>query len=102
MPAGSVVNLRFAAANRDEREFERATELDLERAAPEAHLGVRLRRPLLPRRPARPARAYWGFKALIERIDEMWFIEGANDFRYQPNYFLRALRQLHIGFRRAA
>ena len=31
----------------------------------------------------------------------MWFLEDANDFRYQPNYFLRALMELHIGFRRA-
>jgi hypothetical protein len=29
----------------------------------------------------------------------MWFLDGKNDFRYQPNYFLRALLQLHIGFR---
>ena len=29
----------------------------------------------------------------------MWFIDGANDFSYQPNYFLRALKELHIGFK---
>ena len=25
-------------------------------------------------------------------------MEGANEFRYQPNYFLRALKELHIEF----
>jgi hypothetical protein len=28
----------------------------------------------------------------------MWFIEGENEFAYAPNYFLRALKQLHVGF----
>ena len=45
------------------------------------------------------ASCYYGFKALVERIDDMWFIEGANDFSYHPNYFLRALKELHIGFK---
>ena len=41
---------------------------------------------------------YWAFKVIVDRIDEMWFLEGENDFSYQPNYFLRALKELHIGF----
>jgi hypothetical protein len=28
----------------------------------------------------------------------MWFVEGENDFSYAPNYFVRALKQLNIGF----
>ena len=43
----------------------------------------------------------YGFKALVDRIDELWFIEGANDFAYHQNFFLRALKELHIGFRPA-
>ena len=27
----------------------------------------------------------------------MWFIEDANEFSYEPSYFLRALKELHIG-----
>ena len=38
------------------------------------------------------------FQALLERIDEMWFIEGENDFLHQPNFCLRALKHLNIGF----
>jgi len=37
------------------------------------------------------------FKVLLERIDEMWFL---NDFRHHPNFCLRELRELHIGFTR--
>jgi cytochrome P450 len=99
MPAGSVVNLRFAAANRDEREFERASELDLERPRPKGHLAYGFGGHYCLGAPLARRELYWGFKVLTERIDELWFLEGKNDFRYQPNYFLRALLQLHIGFR---
>ena len=42
---------------------------------------------------------YYGFKVLFERFEEMWFIDGENDFRYNANYFLRALHHLNIGFK---
>jgi hypothetical protein len=31
----------------------------------------------------------------------MWFAEGKNDFRHAPNFSLRALKELHIEFRKA-
>ena len=100
-PGRRVVNVRFASANRDERAVRATPEtLDLEREqAPAPRL--RLRHAPLPRRAARPARAGIGFRALVERVDELWFIDGANDFGYHQNYFLRALQKLHIGFRPA-
>ena len=39
IPKGSMVNVRYAAANRDERQFECPAELDLEREKPGRHLG---------------------------------------------------------------
>jgi len=42
-----------------------------------------------------------GFGALVERIDEMWFTDET-DLTIAPNYFLRALKSLHIGFRAAS
>ena len=35
---------------------------------------------------------------VVERFEELWFVDGANDFRIVPQYFLRALQELHIGF----
>ncbi len=43
----------------------------------------------------------FGFTALVERIDEMWFVDDT-DLTIAPNYFLRALQELRIGFRPAA
>ena len=42
---------------------------------------------------------HWSFKALVDRIDSMWFAEGKNDFSYHPHYLLRAMKSLHIEFK---
>jgi cytochrome P450 len=100
IPKGAMLNVRYAAANRDEREFECPAELDLERDKPGRHLafgsGVHhcLGAPLARRE------MYWTFRALIDRVDEMWFAPGRNDFRVMPNFALRALQALHIEFTR--
>lgn len=101
IPKGAAIGTRYAAANRDERRFEQPDEVDLERKNPMAHLtfgaGVHycLGAPLARRE------LYYGFRTLAERIDEMWFAPGKNDFRHHPHLFLRALKELHIEFRAA-
>ena len=85
IPAGSVLNLRYAAGNRDERQFECPEEIDLDRK------GLRrlpLRRRLAPRLGAPLARRemYYGFKALVDRVERLWFVEGANDFSHHQNF----------------
>ncbi len=98
IPKGAAINIRYAAANRDEREFECPEQLDLDRDKPGRHLafgsGVHhcLGAPLARRE------LYWSFKALLDRIDAMRFTPGANDFSVQPNFALRALNELQIEF----
>ena len=41
---------------------------------------------------------YYGFKALVDRVERLWFVEGANDFSHHQNFFLRALKEVHVGF----
>ena len=102
IPAGSMINIRYAAANRDEREFDCPADLQLDRDKPGRHLafgsGVHhcLGAPLARRE------LYWAFKALLDRVDEMWFAPGRNDFTIAPNFSLRALKELHIEFTPAA
>ena len=98
IPAGSVINVRYAAANRDERRFERPDEIDLERKGAGGHMafgsGVHhcLGAPLARRE------LIWSFTALLEKVDEMWFAEGRNDFTHHPNMLLRGLKSLHLEF----
>jgi len=99
IPRGAMINVRYAAANRDEREFECPEQVDLERDKPGRHLGFGsgvhhcLGAPLARRE------LYWAFHALVDRLDALWFAEGRNSFEVVPNFALRALQELHIEFR---
>lgn len=101
IPKGSMLVPRYGAANRDEKHFACPEKLDLDRANAASHLGFGsgihhcLGAPLARRE------LYFGFKALVDRIDEMWFAPGKNDFRHAPNFCLRQLTQLHIEFKAA-
>ncbi|MFN4038330.1 MAG: cytochrome P450 [Erythrobacter sp.] len=98
IPAGAVINVRYAAANRDERFFECPEKLDLDRPKAGAHMGFGsgvhhcLGAPLARRE------LIWGFTAVVDRFDDMHFADGRNDFSYHPHFLLRSLRELHITF----
>lgn len=98
IPAGSLINIRFAAANRDGEQFECPEKLDLDRSKPGSHVafgsGVHhcLGAPLARRE------LIWGFTAVVERFEDMWFTEGKNSFAVHPHFLLRSLEELHIEF----
>ena len=98
IPKGSVINVRYAAANRDSDIFECPDEVNLDRKKAGAHMafgsGIHhcLGAPLARRE------LYWGFKAALDLFDEVKFSEGKNDFSYHPHYLLRSLKELHIEF----
>ncbi|MEP2102736.1 MAG: cytochrome P450 [Parasphingorhabdus sp.] len=100
IPAGSLINVRFASANRDDGQFECPEKLDLDRAKPGSHIafgsGVHhcLGAPLARRE------LIWGFTAVVDRFEDMWFAEGKNDFAIHPHFLLRSLEELHIEFER--
>jgi cytochrome P450 len=98
IPAGAIVGIRFAAANRDERRYDNPTDFNLDRKQPRSHLAFGLGTHHCLGAPLARRELYYGFKVLFERFENMWFIEGENDFHYQPNYFLRSLKHLNIGF----
>ena len=102
IPAGSLINVRYAAANRDERRFEAPEKIDLDRKNPGGHMAFGSGKHHCLGAPLARRELYWSFKALTDRIDEMWFAEGKNDFSYHPHYLLRSLKELYIEFRPAA
>ncbi len=101
IPKGSVINVRFGSANRDERQFECPSVVDLDRENLRSHIAFGFGTHHCLGAPLARRELTIGFETLVERIDEMWFVDGANDFRHQPNFVLRALRQLNIAFRPA-
>jgi cytochrome P450 len=102
IPAGSIVQLRFGAANRDERQFECPRDVKLDRKHPRRHLAFGVGTHHCLGAPLARRELYFGFKALVDRVDELWYVDGANTFAYRPSYFLRILESLHVGFRPAA
>lgn len=99
IPEGAIVSIRFASANRDERRYENPDDFDLDRKNPRGHLAFGTGTHHCLGAPLARRELFYGFKVLFERVQEMWFVEDANDFHYRPNYFLRSLEHLDIGFR---
>jgi cytochrome P450 len=98
IPEGGIVNVRFAAGNRDERQFARADQIDLDRQHPKAHLAFGLGGHFCLGAPLARREMFFGFKSVVNRIESMRFVEGANDFAFHPSYFLRGMKELHIEF----
>jgi cytochrome P450 len=103
IPAGSTINIRYASANRDERHFECPADMDLDRENSRTHLGFGAGVHHCLGAPLARRELFLGFKAFVDRIDDMWFLTNAdgtprNTFDVAPNFALRALKELHIGF----
>ncbi len=98
IPAGAMVNIRFAAANRDERAFECPEKLDLDRPKPGSHMGFGSGTHHCLGAPLARRELIWGFTAVVDRFEDMWFADGKNDFSYHPHFLLRSLKELHIEF----
>jgi cytochrome P450 len=104
IPAGSTVNIRYAAANRDERHFECPADMDLDRANTKTHLAFGAGTHFCLGAPLARRELLFSFKAAVERFDKMWFLDDENgqplnSFDIAPNFALRALKNLYIGFR---
>ena len=101
IPKGSMLCVRYGAANRDPNHFDCPHDVDLERKNAGSHLGFSSGTHHCLGAPLARRELYWGFKAFLDRIDDFWLAEGKNDLRHQPNYMLRIMKDLHIAFRPA-
>jgi cytochrome P450 len=98
IPAGSLVLIGYSAANRDDRQFEAPARFDLERTDGRKHLAFGFGTHHCLGAPLARRELDAAFRAIVERFDEMWFLDDTAT-AIAPNYFLRALRELRIGFR---
>jgi len=98
IPKGALVNVRFAAANRDERVFECPEKLDLDRPKAGSHMGFGSGTHHCLGAPLARRELTWGFQAVVDRFEDMHFAPGVNDFAVHPHFLLRSLKALHIEF----
>jgi len=93
---GTVIAVRYGAANRDEREFANPDQVDLDRQRPGAHLAFGSGSHHCIGAPLARRELWWGFRALLDRVETIAASEGQNDFRHRPHMLLRSLRVLHL------
>ena len=100
IPANSMVLVGYSAANRDDRVFDAPARFQLDRDDAKKHLSFGFGTHFCLGAPLARRELTFGFQAIVDRIDEMWFLDDT-DLTIAPNYFLRALKELKIGFRAA-
>jgi cytochrome P450 len=98
IPAGALINIRYAAANRDERHFERADQIDLEREGLRSHLAFGFGTHHCLGAPLARRELILGFAALVDRLDNLAYEDPGQALEYQANFCLRALKSLPITF----
>ncbi len=103
IPAGSMVLVGYSAANRDERAIDAPARFDLDRDDAKKHVsfGFGFGTHFCLGAPLARREIIHSFRALVNKVDEMWFLDDT-DLTIAPNYFLRALKELRIGFRARA
>lgn len=90
VPAGSVLHLRFGAANVDPDEFECPYELRLDRKAVTRHLTFSAGPRVCPGAGISRVEQQIAWNLLLDRLDGIEYAEG-NDFLHQPGIMLGTL-----------
>ncbi len=98
VPQGSRIMIRFAAANRDGAKYDHPDELDVCRKNAGTHVGFGAGiHHCLGANLAREEMLQ-AFTFLLERVTNLRFKPGANDFSHHPNLVLRGLKALQVEF----
>ena len=100
VPAGSLLHLRFAAANVDDEEFACPFELDLDREGPTRHLAFSAGPRVCPGANLSRIEQQIAWGVLLDRLESIEYNDG-NDWLHQPGIMLGTLR-LHLRFVKAA
>lgn len=100
VPAGSLLHLRFGAANVDAEEFACPFDLDLERDGLTRHLAFSTGPRVCPGANLSRVEQQVAWNVLFDRLGSIEYADG-NDWLHQPGIMLGTLR-LHVRFTAAA
>lgn len=98
LPAGSMIMLRFGAANRDERQFEAPDQVDVRRPKAGMQLAFGSGVHHCIGAPLARQELNLGFAALLDRFEDFRVAEGAEP-EAEPSFILRNLPKLPICYR---
>jgi cytochrome P450 len=98
IPAGSMVHMRFAAGNRDDKQFPEAETFDITRKNAGTHLAFSHGQHHCMGAPVSRMEMKVAFSILLRRLKNIRLAEGKNDLKHIPGFTLRALEKLVIQF----
>jgi cytochrome P450 len=101
MPKGAIVQLRYAAANRDPSKFPDPDRFDIERPNARAHLSFGKGPHMCVGNMLSRKEMFVAFDELLERLDN-FAVKDENEIRILPNILLRGVTRLPITFTRKA
>ena len=96
IPAGSVLHLRFAAANRDADEFPDPENFSLERPNAAKHVAFSQGEHMCPGAGLSRLEQNITWETMLDRVERFDPVPGANDFTHLPGFVLRGLKELHV------
>lgn len=100
LQAGEMIMLRYGAANRDERQFERPDQVDLERQKAGMQLAFGSGVHHCIGAPLARQELNLGFPALLKRLDDVRLAPNHPSPRAEPSFILRNLPHLVVRFQR--
>jgi len=100
VPAGSLLHLRFGAANVDAEEFDCPFDLDLDREGLTRHVAFSTGPRVCPGANLSRVEQQIAWGVLLDRLETIEYGEG-NDWLHQPGIMLGTLK-LHLRFTKAA
>ncbi|MET0546492.1 MAG: cytochrome P450 [Caulobacterales bacterium] len=98
IPAGSMIEVRFGAANRDAAEFPNPDVIDLDRPNANTHLAFGVGPHLCIGNQLARGELRLAFKALIDRMDNFRASRGEDSYKYTPLYIAYGPTQLWMNF----
>ncbi len=98
IPRDSLMILRFAAGNRDERVFDDPERMDVCRANADDHIAFGYGTHFCPGAMLARKEMQVAFTRILQRMSHLRLAEGKNDLTHWPNALLRGLKELHITF----
>lgn len=98
IPEGSVVHMRFGAANRDERQFECPVDLDVDRKRATTHHAFGGGSHHCVGAPLARRELNVAFSTFADRLDEIRFAPDKNSFNHHRSVTFRGVTELHIEF----
>ena len=101
IPAGSMVQLRYAAANRDPKKFENPDSFDVERKNARAHLAFGKGPHMCVGNMLSRKEMLVAFDELLERLENFQLADPAG-IEILPNVLLRGVTKLPLTYERAA